>query len=138
MICEICELNQLKDYKYVVIIARYQRKWLLCKHRERDTWETAGGHIEIGETTFEAAKRELYEETGAIAFEIKPIFDYWTKDGVSEAGTMVFYAEVKELGDLPESEMERVKCFNVLPENLTYKYIMLKLFEHLESNFITL
>lgn len=48
MICETCELNYLKTYKYVVIIAKYRDKWILCKHKERNTWETAGGHIGYG------------------------------------------------------------------------------------------
>jgi 8-oxo-dGTP diphosphatase len=131
MKCEAYALNHLKNYKYVVIIAKYQGKWILCKHKERDTWETAGGHIELGETPLEAAKRELFEETGAVAFDIKPVFDFWagTENG------MVFYAEIKELGDLPESEMESVKCFDTLPANLTYKEITPKLFQHLEENF---
>lgn len=135
MICETCELNYLKTYKYVVIIARYRGKWILCKHKKRDTWETAGGHIELGETPLDAAKRELFEETGAVSFDIKPIFDYWTKDEISRANGMVFYAEIKKMGDLPESEMEKVKCFKTLPSNLTYKDITPKLFEYLESNF---
>lgn len=51
---------------------------------------------------------------------------------------MVFYSEIKELGDLPEYEMEKVKCFETLPSDLTYKDITPKLFKHLESNFQSL
>ncbi|WP_350445893.1 NUDIX domain-containing protein [Anaeromonas frigoriresistens] len=58
--------------------SRYNEKWLLCKHKKRDTWETAGGHIEIGETPLDDAKRKLFEETGAISSDIQPIFDYWS------------------------------------------------------------
>ena len=135
MKCELYGLNHLKSYKYVVIIGKYRGKWILCKHRKRDTWETAGGHIELGETPLDAAKRELFEETGAVSFDIKPIFDYWASDETSEANGMVFYAEIKELNDLPESEMEKVKCFETLPPNLTYKDITPKLFQYLENNF---
>lgn len=135
MICKTHELNCLKNYKYVVIIAKYHGKWILCKHKKRDTWETAGGHIELGETPIDAAKRELFEETGAVSFDIKPIFDYWAADEASEANGMVFYAEIKELKDLPESEMEKVECFEMLPPNLTYKDITPKLFQYLENNF---
>jgi 8-oxo-dGTP diphosphatase len=125
----------LKTYKYVVIMAKYQSKWILCKHKKRDTWETAGGHIELGETPLDAAKRELFEETGAVTFDIKPLFDYWASDDTSEANGMVFYAEIYELNDLPESEMERVKCFETLPPNLTYRDITPLLFQYLEDNF---
>ena len=135
MKCEAYELNHLKSYKYVVIIAKYRGNWILCKHKKRDTWGTAGGHIELGESPLDAAKRELFEETGAISFDIKPIFDYWAADETSEANGMVFYAEIKELGDLPESEMEKIKSFQTLPSNLTYKDITPKLFEYLETNF---
>jgi len=135
MKCEAYELSHLKSYKYVVIIAKYRGNWVLCKHKKRDTWETAGGHIELGESPLDAAKRELFEETGAISFDIKPIFDYWAADETSEANGMVFYAEIKELNDLPESEMEKIKCFETLPPNLTYKDISHKLFQYFETNF---
>ena len=52
--------------KYAVIIAKYQGKWVFCRHRERDTLEAPGGHREPGETILEAARRELAEETGRI------------------------------------------------------------------------
>ena len=48
---------------------------------------------------------------------------------------MVFYADIKGLGNLPESEMERVECFEVLLSNLTYKDITPRLLNHLENNF---
>jgi len=69
------ELNALKAYRYTVIFARYNGKWLYCRHKERDVFETAGGGIEPGETPPEGAARELIEETGAIKFDIRPAFD---------------------------------------------------------------
>lgn len=136
MKCQVCELNKLKRYKYVVIIAKFQGSWLLCKHKKRNTWETAGGHIESGETPIDAAKRELFEETGAVLYEIKPIFDYWAEDETSRGNGMVFYADIKILGDLPESEMEKVKCFEKLPDNLTYRDITPKLCQYFQDNFM--
>ena len=62
--------------KFAVIIAKHNGKWVFCKHRERSTWEVPGGHREQGEDILETAKRELYEETGAINFEINPICIY--------------------------------------------------------------
>ena len=62
--------------KFAVIITKHNGKWVFCKHRERSTWEVPGGHREQGEDILETAKRELYEETGAINFEINPICIY--------------------------------------------------------------
>jgi 8-oxo-dGTP diphosphatase len=138
MKCEVYGLDQLKVYKYVVIIAEYQGEWILCKHKERDTWETAGGHIEPGETPLEAAKRELYEETGAVSFSIEPVFDYWAADETSEANGIVFFAEIAELGDLPKSEMEKIRLFSALPPNLTYPDITPKLFSYFKVHFLYL
>ena len=62
--CTIHSLGALKTYKYVVVCSLYEGKWLLSRHKKRDTWETQGGHIEAGKTPLEAAKRELFEESG--------------------------------------------------------------------------
>ena len=35
--------------KYAVTIAKYQGRYLFCKHRERETLELPGGHREPGE-----------------------------------------------------------------------------------------
>ena len=45
--------------KFAVIISQSNGKWVFCKHKERDTYEVPGGHIEAGEVIFETAKREL-------------------------------------------------------------------------------
>ncbi|NCB93799.1 MAG: NUDIX domain-containing protein [Clostridia bacterium] len=89
-----------------------------------------GGHIEPGETPMEAARRELYEESGAVDFDIAPLCDYWA--GVPEtqkgANGMVFTARIHKLEKLPKSEMAQVKEFEALPENLTYPAITPVLF----------
>lgn len=126
MKCTAYEIGTLWDYKYVVTFANYNGKWILCKHKKRDTWETSGGHIEQGESPLEAARRELYEETGSLEFDIEPICDYWASDephetkNVGWANGAVFLALVRSLGNLPESEMERIQLFDELPPNLTY------------------
>ena len=119
-------LGTLKDYKYVVTFARYNGKWIICKHKNRNTWETSGGHIEQGETPLDAAKRELFEETGAIDFEIQSVCDYWACDepheteNITWSNGQVFLAYVKKLGPLRESEMEKIDLFDAFPQNLTY------------------
>ena len=35
--------------KFAVIISQSNGKWVMCKHKERDTYEVPGGHREEGE-----------------------------------------------------------------------------------------
>lgn len=76
---------------------------MLGRHRERDTWEMQGGHIEANETPLEAAG-------------------------------MVFAAEIKKLGILPDFEIAEVKLFDELPDNLTYPELTRILFDYLKNN----
>ena len=121
MDCRTFELGSLKIYKYVVVLSEYEGKLLLSRHKKRVTWETQGGHIEPGETPEAAARRELFEESGAAEFELKTLCDYWAGDEQAGYGAngMVFTADIRRLGPLPESEMAEVRTFDILPENLT-------------------
>lgn len=133
---KIFPVGELKEYKYVVILSQYEGKILLSRHKDRETWETQGGHIEAGEIPIDAAKRELYEESGAVKYYIAPICDYWagSDDETSGANGMVFKATIHEFGELPDSEMAEVKQFDKLPENLTYPAITPVLFDYLYCN----
>ena len=116
--------------KFAVVIARSQGKWVLCKHKERDTYECPGGHREPGETIDQAARRELYEETGAVAFEIAPLCVYSVTgaDGEETFG-MLYAAEITEFEAELHSEIERVELFGELPDNWTYPEIQPLLLE---------
>lgn len=135
MKCKVYKLNELKQYKYVVILSKYRGKILLSRHKKRLTWETQGGHIEEGETPLEAAKRELFEESGAVKFSILPIFDYWAGDEESWANGMVFMADITELTQIPDSEMKEVQIFDELPDSLTYPDITPVLFNNAKKFF---
>ena len=126
--CRIYPLNTLEPYKYVVICSRYQGKWMLSRHKKRDTWETQGGHIEPGETPEAAARRELYEESGAEHAVLYPVCDYYGYDTTSHANGVVFLADIRQLGTLPESEMKEVRLFEELPAELTYPNVSPLLF----------
>ncbi len=118
--CKIFPINTLGTYKYVVVCSYYDGKWVLSKHKSRNTWETQGGHIEDGETPLECAKRELFEESGIRDAEIYPVCDYLGYNSVSSANGMVFLAIVHTLGEMPDSEMKEIAVFETLPDNLTY------------------
>jgi len=130
MKCVIYPINSLKEYKFVVVLSRFQGKLLLSRHKQRTTWETQGGHIEPKETPYMAACRELQEESGAQAFTLHPLCDYYAEDDFSHANGMVFVARVERLGALPESEMAETALFETLPEHLTYPDITPLLFKY--------
>ena len=74
---KVYPFNTLNGYFSADIIAMHKGKWVFCKHKHRTTWEHPSGWIESGETPLEAAKRELFEETGSIKFDIEPLCDYY-------------------------------------------------------------
>jgi len=124
------ELNSIGDtlLTFVVIVSEYNGKWIYCKHKERDTWEVPGGHIEADETPLIAAQRELMEESGAIEFELEPISLYSVKSDKETYG-LLCYASIKQFAVLPDSEIESISFFEKEPKNLTYPEIQPKLFE---------
>jgi 8-oxo-dGTP diphosphatase len=128
--------NEIQDklLKFAVIAARYQEKWIFCRHKERITWEIPGGHREVGEDILDTARRELYEETGAIDFEINPVCVYGvTNEGQTTYG-MLFFADVKTLGDLPpETEMTEGILTDTLPNELTYPAIQPYLYKYIQA-----
>ena len=124
--------------KFAVIAARFQGKWVFCKHRERDTYEMPGGHREPGETILEAAKRELAEETGATDYAIREICAYSVRGSnrVNASGEetfgMLYCAEIEALDAELHSEIERIELFDGMPESLTYPEIQPFLMEEVQ------
>ena len=118
--CYIHPFGTLNPVKYVVVCTFFEGKILLSRHRERSTWETQGGHIEPGETALDAAKRELFEESGVKKAKFFPVCDYLGVNPPRQANGTVYLAVAEELGPLPHSEMAETALFDRLPENLTY------------------
>ena len=136
--CRIYPLGYLEKYKFTVICTNYQGKWILSKHKKRDTWETQGGHIEAGEDPLECARRELFEESGISDADVYPVCDYWGFNSRECSNGMVFLAVVHSLGKLPESEMKEICIFETLPKELTYPQTSPRLYEEAEKLLHTL
>lgn len=113
--------------KFAVIVAKSGGKWVFCKHKERDTYELPGGHREEGEEISETAKRELYEETGAVVYDIEPICVYsvtadYNFDGAETFG-MLYFADIKEFESELHSEIEKIFLMDSLADKWTYPEI---------------
>ena len=120
------EIHDIDDalLSYAVIVSRYMDKWVFCKNKTRKSWEIPGGRREANEAIFDTAKRELFEETGAVEFNIMPICVYSVEN---ESFGMLFFADIIELGRLPDLEIEKIDFFEDIPENLSFPLIMPKL-----------
>ena len=124
---EVIFLDHVEDelLKFAVIISFYHGKLVLCRHKDRDTYEIPGGHREADESILDCAKRELFEETGAIAFDIEPLCAYATmgKNRVNVSGDiiygMLFVADIRRMDKL-EYETSEILLADKLVDNLTY------------------
>jgi 8-oxo-dGTP diphosphatase len=130
------------SFNYVVIVAKYEGQLVWVRKFGSNSWEIPGGHIEEGETPEFAAKRELWEETGAIEFKIVPICDFEIKTNESTSYNRLFFSDIQKLEKLPALEIEEILFCNQTPSVLTHGKIQLELIqkanETLESNINTL
>lgn len=121
-----CQTVEEQVLKFAVIISRADGKWVFCKHKDRNTYEVPGGHREENESILETAKRELYEETGAIEYDLRPVCVYSVigRTRVNQTGEetfgMLYYAEIRKFEQELYSEIEKVELFEELPEAWTY------------------
>lgn len=103
-----------------IICVNEQGQILLGKRTDNHLWGYAGGSIEIDEKVEDAAKRELFEETGLIADEITffyvnsgPEVHYIYPNGDEVSNIEIIYLCRKYHGELKrqESEMDELRFF---------------------------
>lgn len=112
-----------------VIVENEQGEILLQLRRDNHCWGYAGGSVELDEEVEEAAKRELYEETGLIANELELLGIFSGKDmhyiypnGDEVSNIDIVYVCKSYSGNLKiqQDEVIKLKFFSLLdlPENI--------------------
>ncbi len=97
---------------------------LVARNDKYDCYYTVGGGIRENEPSDKAIIRELYEETGALEFDIESICVYsvTAPDNFNgkESFGMLFFADIKRFEEELHSEIEKIVITSELPERWTY------------------
>ena len=113
-----------------VIVENEKGEVLLQKRADNHCWGYAGGSVELDEVVEEAARRELYEETGLVAGKMtlfgvfsgkETHYIYPNGDEVSNVDIVFLCKEYSGSLICQESEVEELRFFAAadLPENLS-------------------
>ena len=113
-----------------VIVEDPQGRVLLQLRSDNHCWGYCGGSIEVNERVEEAAKRELWEETGLIAEELElfgvfsgPELHYVYPNGDEVSNIDIVFLCKRYVGELKpqEGEVEALRFFALddIPENLS-------------------
>lgn len=113
-----------------VIVENEKGEVLLQKRADNHCWGYAGGSVELDEVVEEAARRELYEETGLVAGKMTLFgvfsgkdthYTYPNGDEVSNVDIVFLCKEYSGSIKCQECEVEELRFFSAaaLPENLS-------------------
>ncbi|RFU66292.1 RNA deprotection pyrophosphohydrolase [Peribacillus glennii] len=90
------EWNAFGEADHVLALCRYNSSWVLTNHAGRGL-EFPGGKREKGETVEEAAKREIYEETGGITGELLFLGQYKVHSPGGAFIKSIYFAGLEEM-----------------------------------------
>lgn len=127
-----------------VIVVDSDHRILLQLRSDNHCWGYAGGSVELDEVVEEAAKRELFEETGLIAenLELFGVFSgkdthYTYPNGDEVSNVDIVYVCKQYSGELKcqDGEVEKLKFFRIdeIPQNIS-KPIRVALDKWVEQN----
>jgi len=124
------ETIPVNNLGYIGIVTMKDNKWVIVRLEGTDTWEFPGGAIDEGETPLEAAERELFEEAGTIKSDIDIIGQYSIKSGGKITFGNLYFANIQEIGPLPDFEIEEVRFVKNFPiQNTRHPKVIPELFE---------
>ncbi len=114
--------------KNVWVVCRYRGNWLVTIHPSRGL-EFPGGKVEDGEGPVEAAKREVFEETGGVVKDVHYIGQYRVRGKQETVIKNVYFATVDDLITRSNYfETKGPKLLKNLPDNVKtnhqYSFIM--------------
>lgn len=95
------------DGDRMIVVEQYR------KALERSQVEIPAGKLDPGEDPMEAAKRELLEETGYTARDIRHLCSFSTSPGFADEILHLYVAEGLARGDARPDEDEFLDCFAV-------------------------
>lgn len=113
-----------------VIVENEQGEVLLQKRTDNHCWGYAGGSVELDEVVEDAARRELFEETGLVALELELFgvfsgkdthYVYPNGDEVSNVDIVYLCKQFEGSLKCQEKEVEDLRFFpaDALPEPLS-------------------
>jgi 8-oxo-dGTP pyrophosphatase MutT (NUDIX family) len=111
------EIQAIEYFDAVVVVLFSSGEFMMVRNRARG-WEFPGGRRQGNETYKETASREILEEAGAKADDVKLLGYYIDSEN---RVTVIACAEASSLGSLPESgEIAETGLFKKLPLNLSF------------------
>lgn len=97
----------LTDENEVILIKQFR------KAIEEIIWEIPAGKLEIGENPKECAIRELKEETGYSADNLKLIHKFYSSPGFSNQKVYIYLATGLVAGEAKLDDGENLECYKV-------------------------